>query len=543
MQSPGHRINRRVLLSGTAGAGGAAVLAGAAPAAAHVDPATGPTIGPADPRYALLTTGNNQRFVARPEYVRMIHSTEDAVSALRAAATAGKRVSVRSGGHCFTDLACNPDVQVILDFSDLNSVDYDPELGAFAIQPGARLINIYEKLYKGWGVALPAGVCYSVGAGGHVAGGGYGLLSRQHRLVVDHLYAVEVVTVDAGGRVRIVRATREPTDPNRELWWAHTGGGGGNFGLVTKYWFRSPDATGSSPAAQLMSPPSEVLFNAVAIRWADLDQAKFSRLMKNYGAWHEANSSPDSPYHYLSSIVNVGVRAAGGIGVITQVDATVSNADQLLTDYVAALNDGVGVQLYPQPAMPQFATARRLPWMRATRLIGTSNVTVNDPTLRAAHKSALIRRNFTDQQVAALYTRLTDPAYTNPRAMVFLFSYGGRINDVAPDATASAQRSSAFKMLFQNLWDDPGQDAVNLAWLRGLYADFFAATGGAPELDGQADGCYINYADADMADPTFNTSGVPWQTLYYKGNYARLQRAKRKWDPSNFFRHSLSIQP
>ncbi|WP_399341718.1 BBE domain-containing protein [Umezawaea sp. Da 62-37] len=46
-----------------------------------------------------------------------------------------------------------------------------------------------------------------------------------------------------------------------------------------------------------------------------------------------------------------------------------------------------------------------------------------------------------------------------------------------------------------------------------------------------------------MTDPAHNRSGVPWSTLYFKGNYPRLQRAKREWDPTNFFRHRMSIEP
>lgn len=118
----------------------------------------------------------------------MIRSTSDAELALRQAVDAGKRVSVRSGGHCFADLVCNPEVQVLLDLSGMNRVGYDPRLRAFAIEPGARLLNAYEGLYNGWGVTIPGGMCWSVGAGGHVSGGGYGLLSRAHGLVVDHLY-------------------------------------------------------------------------------------------------------------------------------------------------------------------------------------------------------------------------------------------------------------------------------------------------------------------------------------------------------------------
>ncbi|HET9257222.1 MAG TPA: hypothetical protein VFO16_18765 [Pseudonocardiaceae bacterium] len=72
--------------------------------------------------------------------------------------------------------------------------------------------------------------------GGHVSGGGWGMLCRQYGLIIDHLYAVEVVVVDATGKARTVVATRERNDPNRDLWWARTGGGGNSFGVVTRYW-------------------------------------------------------------------------------------------------------------------------------------------------------------------------------------------------------------------------------------------------------------------------------------------------------------------
>ena len=61
----------------------------------------------------------------------------------------------------------------------------------------------------------------------------------------------EVVTVDEGRRASSVVATRETSDPHRDLWWAHTGAGGGNFGVVTRYWFRSPGTSGADPAVVL----------------------------------------------------------------------------------------------------------------------------------------------------------------------------------------------------------------------------------------------------------------------------------------------------
>lgn len=114
--------------------------------------------------------------------------------------------------------------------SALKAVYFDAEHGAFAVEAGALLLDVYERLYRGWGVTVPGGMCFQVGAGGHVSGGGWGLLCRRYGLVVDHLYAVEVVVVDEDGTVRTVVATREDDDPDRELWWAHTGGGGGTSG-------------------------------------------------------------------------------------------------------------------------------------------------------------------------------------------------------------------------------------------------------------------------------------------------------------------------
>ncbi|MBW8797383.1 MAG: FAD-binding oxidoreductase [Streptomyces sp.] len=552
-QPPNRRsvLTRGAALAGTATAAATGLTAATATPAKAAEPAgVGALIRPDDPRYPLLTTGNNQRYVAAPEYVKMIRSTADAERALRVAHRAGKRVSVRSGGHCFAALVCNPEVEVILDFSEMTDVGYDPARRAFYVEPGARLLNVYEALYKGWGVTVPGGICYSVGAGGHISGGGYGLLSRAHGLVVDHLYAVEVVTVDAQGKVRTTVATREENDPNRDLWWAHTGGGGGNFGLITRYWFRSPDAHGAEPGDQLISPPSKVLVHAVDLPWADLDEAKFARLLKNWGTWHEANSAPDSPYRHLSSLFNVSSKAHGSLGMFTQVDATVPDARKLLDDFFAAITAGTGLTAKPMakangeiPHLADLAEPREMPWLNATRMVGTNNPTITNPTSRAVHKSGYMRKNFSDQQITALYRYMTRPDFENPDTMLVLFSFGCQVNAVGQNDTANAQRDCAFKMTFQTFWPDAADDDFYLEWIRGLYAEFFAETKGVPLIGDRTDGCYINYCDTDMADPRYNTSGVPWHTLYYKDNYPRLQQVKRRWDPTNFFHHALSVEP
>ncbi|MGI5527996.1 FAD-binding oxidoreductase [Streptomyces syringium] len=265
-------VTRRGVLAGAAVIGGTAAAAAAqgvtAPAALAAPPTDGPpppapvTVAPGDPRYRSLThRGYNARFVGKPDYVRVVNTTAQVVGAVQQAVREGKRIAVRSGGHCFENFVDDPAVRVVIDVSPMRAVSYDARRRAFAVEPGALLGEVYRTLFLGWGVTIPAGATAEVGVGGHVLGGGYGSLSRRYGLSVDHLHAVEVVVVDASGKVSAVVATRDPADPNHDLWWAHTGGGGGNFGIVTRYWFRDPAAKGSDPAhllprARRRSPPS-----------------------------------------------------------------------------------------------------------------------------------------------------------------------------------------------------------------------------------------------------------------------------------------------
>ncbi|MFJ4875286.1 FAD-binding oxidoreductase [Streptomyces sp. NPDC088745] len=544
-------LSRRTVLTGAAaGVAGATVLGN--PSAAVADDATvvepAATVLPGDARYQEMTVGHNTRWVGTPDAVKVVHNTTQAVAAVQEAVTANKRLAVRGGGHCYADFVFNPAVRTLIDMTQMDEVYYDTYRKAFVVEAGATLLHAYQALYKGWGVALPAGLCYSVGIGGHVAGGGFGLLSRQYGVTVDHLYGVEVVVVDATGRAKSVVATREAADPRRDLWWAHTGGGGGNFGLVTRYFFRSPDATGTAAKDQLMKPPKDVYLSAVSLPWADFDKARFTALVRHYGDWHERNSTMESPSSGLTSLLVMNHRSNGGIGIITQLDAAVPNAQQLIESYLAEITDPTGVDTAPlakavgeQGPLPAFFTPRKLPWLTSVRLLGTNNPALTNPTLRSANKSAYHRKGFTVAQAGALYNHLTRTDFSNPVANVMLFGYGSKVNTVPAADTASAQRDSVFKALYATQWSTPADDARNTAWLREVYAEVYSSSGGYPVPNASTDGCYVNYPDVDITDPAQNTSGVPWTTLYYKEHYPRLQQVKKAYDPKNVFRHAQSI--
>ncbi|MDQ6829846.1 MAG: BBE domain-containing protein [Gemmatimonadota bacterium] len=116
------------------------------------------------------------------------------------------------------------------------------------------------------------------------------------------------------------------------------------------------------------------------------------------------------------------------------------------------------------------------------------------------------------------------------------------MNAVAPDATAAAQRGSILDTAYTVGWGNPADENRGLAWVRDLYRELFADSGGVPVPSATSEGALINHPDADLADPNWNTSGVPWHAIYYQNNYARLQLVNARWDPRDVFHHALSIR-
>jgi FAD/FMN-containing dehydrogenase len=492
-------------------------------------------IGSGDPRYAdLVRRGFNKRFSGKPDYVRVVGSTEQVIDAVPGAVRDNLRVVVRSGGHCLEGFVSDPAVRVVIDTSLMTGVSYDPDMAAFAVEAGATLGEAYRKLFLGWGVTIPAGESPDIGVGGHVLGGAFGFLCRQHGLAADHLYGVELVVADETGSARSVVATREPTDPNRDLWWAHTGGGGGNFGIVTRYWFRSPGASDIDPALLLPKAPDTALAFRVAWNWEDIGEAAFTRLVRNYGDWCERNSDAHSPYAKLYSMLFLRRRQYGKLEMIGLSTAG-AEAERLFDEHLVAINDGVGV--------PHTREVERSSWLAFALNPFPELFKAGAENARFKVKDAFLRKRFTDRQIEVAYHYLTRTDHDVPGGALGLVTYGGKVNTVASDATASAQRDSILSTSCTAGWGDPQDEARTLAWVRAFYREMFADTGGVPVPGEVCDGAMINHPDVDLADPAWNTSGVPWHTLYYKDNYPRLQGIKARWDPRNVFHHALSIQP
>jgi aclacinomycin oxidase len=402
-----------------------------------------------------------------------------------------------------------------------------------AVEAGATVGEAFRGLFENWGVVVPLGEYPGIGMGGHVAGGAFGFLCRQLGLAADYLFGVEVVTVDESGRTSSVVATSEASDPNRELWWAHTGGGAGNFGIVTRYWFRSPDVDGDDPAMLLPRAPESITTFKAEWNWSDIDERSFIRLVQNHGIWSEQNADADSPNATVWTLLELHRKQFGKI-VVRGVSTAGDGAERQMNEHLAALSKGI-------VASHGLETAR-MSWLEFALNPLPDLFAAPPEGVSTKMKDALLKKRFSDAQIGVAYDYLTRTDHDIIGGMLGLATYGGRINTVAPDATASAQRSSILDIACGTGWLDPTEEAENLRWVRAFYQALFAETGGVPVPGHAYDGAFINHPDTDLADPSCNTSGVPWSTLYFQANYPRLQRVKALWDPRDVFRHPLSIR-
>ncbi|WP_193105788.1 FAD-binding protein [Brachybacterium sp. FME24] len=495
-----------------------------------------PRIRPGDPGYAHLSGRGNPRFGGRPEMIRPVTTTDEVVLAVQEAVDSGHRIAVRSGGHNLEDFVDHPQVHTVIDTSAMRQVAYDSERKAFMVEPGATLGEAYRELADRWAVTVPAGLYPGVGVGGHIAGGGYGFLSRLHGLAVDHLHAVEVVVVDADGRARAVVATRDREDSRRDLWWAHTGGGGGTFGIVTRYWLRSPGAADAPPARQLPAVPAAALRFSLTWDWADLDERTFALLVGNHGEWAARESGPDSPYAGMHSEFYLWRRPRGSI-TLEGVFAARAEDDReeirrLLERHLDEIGDGT--------ALDPVVSMEWIPWLQ----VFDDDQELGWGQFRMKVKDAYARQPLSGEQIRTLYHHLTRADTEAIGACLCLHTYGGAINTVNPSATAIAQRDSILKVVPIAVWAADGHgEEQHLRFTSELYRDLFADTGGVPVPSERTDGSYLNQPDLDLADPQWNTSDVPWHELYHRGNYPRLQQVKAAWDPKDVFHHAYSVRP
>ncbi len=191
----------------------------------------GRVIGPDDHDYdaarALMYGGLDKR----PAAIAKVADAPDVATVVRYAVEHGLPLSVRSGGHSLTG-ASVVDEGIVVDVRDLTAIALGLPSRTAWVGAGLTAVALSETLSE-HGLAVGFGDTGSVGVGGITLGGGLGYLARKFGLTIDNLLAAELVTAD--GEIRTVDAEHDP-----DLFWAIRGGGG-NFGVATRFHLRLAD--------------------------------------------------------------------------------------------------------------------------------------------------------------------------------------------------------------------------------------------------------------------------------------------------------------
>jgi hypothetical protein len=481
-----------------------------------------------DPRFDTLKRGNNLRFPLgdgdAPDHLILCNDSAEISGALQRVVAAGIRPTVRSGGHCYEDFVANNPHGAIIDISLHNVVDAPSVSGPYRIAAGARLGDVYQSLYKKFDVTLPAGTCYTVGAGGHISGGGYGLLARQHGLTVDWISAVKILTVDRQGNVveRTIDRSRD-----HDLFRACRGAGGGNFGIVTDFYFD-----------KLPPAPREVAEATLHFPWSKLTPDRLFHLLSIYGQYWNTRGR-DTATWGLAAVLTIGPRRpSNGINISLQYCNAEGIAGNLevLQEFIERFSP-LDPSINEQGSKGQSAIRR--PWLEAT-LNGSDS---GDPA-RAKYKSTYMKLPFTKAESDTLYTYLTSPEIDAHGFVLEIDGFGGAANTPSRAGdTSIVQRSSIMKLQWQCYWEDEAEDQGRLKFMDDFYTRMYTGAHVPAEFQGTPsgdhyEGCYINYPDVDMLRYTY------WPELYYGRSefYQFLQGVKRRYDPNNIFHSSMSIR-
>lgn len=491
------------------------------------------TVSERDSRFDTLKKSRNLRWPASAEdavsQIEFADTVQSVAETLQKIVNAGVRPTVRSGGHCYEDFVVNNPGGAILDLSLLNysrlAADGDP----FRITPGMKLGDVYLDLYKGYGVTIPGGSCYSVGAGGHICGGGFGVLSRLYGLTVDWLSAVEILTVDPQGKVELrhVDKAKEP-----DLFRACRGSGGGNFGVVTGYLFD-----------KLPPAPEEVVNAGLSFDWGTMTEDRFVDLVLTFGDYWETRGKDADTWGLFAGLSLAHV-SSGQLGLGLQF----CNPDGYCRDLSVVRDflkrfDGLKNAPGKMKANSRAMALNKIPWLEAAVGGGGGG----GEGQRAKYKSTYMKKNFTREEAQCIYKHLTRqmPGVDLRGSFLAVDSYGGATNRIElANETSVWQRSSVMKLQYQSYWNRAQDDAGCLEWMKLFYKDVYSGANvearyaGTPYPNESYEGCYINYPDRDMLGYPF------WPQLYYgdKGLYPFLQSVKRRYDSNNVFHHAMSVR-
>jgi FAD/FMN-containing dehydrogenase len=437
-----------------------------------------PVIAPGDPEYDAARRVFMGDVDRRPAAIVRVANAEDVAGVIEVARETGVELAVRAGGHSVG--LSTTDGGLVIDLRDMKAIDLDQEARTVWAEAGLTASELTTAT-AAHGLAVGFGDTGSVGIAGITLGGGIGYMVRKHGLTIDSLLAAEIVTAD--GKLRHVDEDHEP-----DLFWAIRGGGG-NFGVVTRFRYRLQDVREVVGGMLILPATPEIVEGFIAA--AEAAPEELSTI---------ANIMPAPPMPFLPEehhgklVVLAFVAHVGDVAAGERAMAPFRALATPLVDMVAPMSYA---DIYP-PEDPDYAPTPVQRTMFVDRIDRTAARTIvefleaSDAPLRAAQLRVL----------------------------------GGAMARVPADATAFAHRTSRILAVLVNFYDKTPEDRAR----RQVWADDFAAA-----LRQSDDGAYVNFLG--------DTGAAGVRAAYPDGTWDRLAAIKQRYDPTNLFRLNQNVPP
>jgi FAD/FMN-containing dehydrogenase len=438
----------------------------------------GRVLGPGDPGYDAARRVFLTSVDRRPAAIVQPADADEVACVVTLARETGLDLAVRGGGHSQAGHGTS-DGGIVLDLAGLSSLEIDAG-GRVARAAGGLTSGGVTTAAAPHGLAVGFGDAPSVGIGGLTLGGGAGYLVRKHGLTIDHLLGAEVVTAD--GRVLEVDDESHP-----DLFWAIRGGGG-NFGVVTRFDYRLHQVDMVTGGMLALPATPETLAGLVA----------------------EAEAAPEE----LSVIANVLLAPP-----LPFVPRELVGKPLLLVLLVHAgpLDDGVQAVAPLRALAPPVAD-----FVRAMPFSEMFTAEAQDVPPRA-----VVRTFFSDSLDEADAGELLDRLRTSTAQLpaVQIRVLGGAVARIPPEATAFAHRQRRLMVNVAAVYASPEEDSVHRAW----------AEDAAAALRRGEDAAYVNFlGDEGASRVRAAYPGMTWN---------RLAEVKRRYDPENLFRLNQNVTP